>query len=70
LFLFFTQLTLTPSEHRKNENQRGTGVEATSGLGQSTTGPTTTSSGHHLGRDAAVGVGGVGLAEQYEIISL
>jgi hypothetical protein len=46
-----------------------TGVGATSGLGQSTTGQNTTTSGHHVGRDTAIGAGAgagagaVGLAE-------
>ncbi len=49
-------ITSVFSEHRKHEDERG--------LGQTTTDPTTTSSGHHLGRDATIGAGGVGLAEQ------
>lgn len=60
------------SEHRKHEHERGTGVGGTTGptgLGQSTgayddTSGTTGHQSSHLGRDAAVGAGGVGLAEQ------
>ena len=60
------------SEHHKHSNQRETGLGGTTGstgLGHSTGAydNTTSSTGQHsshVGRDAAVGAGGVGLAEQ------
>ncbi len=62
---------LAEHEHRKHEREREAGVGSTTGIGSNTgaysndpayTG-TTESTGHHYGRDAAVGAGGVGLAE-------
>jgi uncharacterized protein YfiM (DUF2279 family) len=64
---------LAEHEHRKHERERETGVGSTTGTGiGSNTGAysedlaytgTTGSADHHYGRDAAVGAGGVGLAE-------
>jgi len=54
------------SEHHKHQKENRTGADST-GIGHSTSdnhGTTTTSSGQHVGRDAAIGAGGVGLAEQ------
>lgn len=62
---------LAEHEHRKHERERETGVNSNTGLGSTTgayrddpsyTGSTDTS-GHHYGRDAVIGAGGVGLAE-------
>jgi len=62
---------LAEQEHRKHERERETGVGSSTGVGSNTgayggdpnyTG-TTGTTGHHYGQDAAVGAGGVGLAE-------
>lgn len=62
---------LVEHKNRKHERERETGVGSNTGIGPTTgaykddtsyTG-TTGASGHHYGRDAAVGAGGVGLAE-------
>jgi hypothetical protein len=62
---------LAEHEHRKHERERETGVGSTTGIGSNTRAynddpayaGTTGSTGHHYGRDAAVGAGGIGLAE-------
>lgn len=62
---------LAEHEHRKREREREAGVGSSTSIGSntgvsgddSTYNTTTGTTGHHYGRDAAVGSGGVGLAE-------